>query len=51
MFAPRPLIFKLQQALLKFSDVYVGWSSLKANVVTSFLSVENRNFKNVSFSQ
>ena len=28
-FAPRPLIFKLQQEFLKFSDIFVSWSSPK----------------------
>ena len=28
-FSPRPLIFKLQQESLKFSDIYVSWSSPK----------------------
>ena len=50
-FAPRPLIFKLQQAVLKFNDIYVSWSSLKTDLVTSFLNVENRSFENVSFPQ
>ena len=26
-FAPRPLIFKLQQDVLKFNDIFVSWSS------------------------
>ena len=28
-FAPRPLIFKLQQEILKFNDICVSWSSPK----------------------
>ena len=40
-FAPRPLIFKLQQELLKFIDICVSWS----------LNLENRSFENASFSQ
>ena len=28
-FAPRPLIFKLQQEVAKFNDIYVSWSSQK----------------------
>ena len=27
--APRPLIFKLQQEVLKFKDIFVSWSSPK----------------------
>ena len=50
-FAHRPLIFKLQQEVLKFNDICVSWSSPKTNLVTSFLNVPNRSFENVSFSQ
>ena len=28
-FASRPLIFKLQQEVLKFNDIFVSWSSPK----------------------
>ena len=31
-FAPRPLIFKLQQEVLKFNDIFVSWSSPKLTV-------------------
>ena len=50
-FAPRPLIFKLQQEVLKFNDICVNWSSPKTDLVTNFLYLENRSFENVSFSQ
>ena len=50
-FAPRPLIFKLQQEVLKFNDICVSWSSPKTDLVTNFLNLENRSFENVSFSQ
>ena len=40
-FAPRPLIFKLQQEVLKFNDICVSWSSSKTDLVTSFLNLEN----------
>ena len=50
-FAPTPLIFKLQQELLKFNDISVSWSWPKTDVVTNLLSLENRNFENISFSQ
>ena len=50
-FAPIPLIFKLQQEVLKFNDICLSWSSLKADVVISFLNLENRSFENVSFSR
>ena len=39
-FAPRPLIFKLQQ-VLKFSDICVSWSSPNTNLETDFLNLEN----------
>ena len=32
-----PDFFKLQQNVLKLNDVYVSWSSPKADVVTNFL--------------
>ena len=38
-FAPRPLIFKLQQETLKFNDICVSWSSAKTNLETSLLNV------------
>ena len=50
-FASRPLIFNLQQEVLKFNDICLSWSSPKTDLVTNFLDLENRSFKNVSFSQ
>ena len=47
-FATRPLIFKLQQEVLKFNDICVSWSSPKTELVTNFLNPENRSFQNVS---
>ena len=35
-FAPRPLIFKLQQEILKFDDICVSWSSPKTDLETNF---------------
>ena len=40
-FAPRPLIFKLQQEVLKF-NICVSRSSPKTDLVTNFLNLENR---------
>ena len=37
-FAPRPLIFKLQQEVLKFSDICMGWSSPKTDLEANFLN-------------
>ena len=39
-FAPRPMIFKLQQEFLKFNDICVSWSSPKTDLVTNFLNLE-----------
>ena len=36
VFAPRRLIFKLQQEFLKFNDIYVSWRSPKTDMVTNF---------------
>ena len=47
-FAPRPLIFKLQQEVLKFNDICMSWSSPKTDLVTNFLNPENQSFENVS---
>ena len=37
-FAPRPLIFKLQQEVLKFNDIFMSWSSPKTDLETNFLT-------------
>ena len=50
-FAPRPLIFKLQQEVLKFNGNFVSWSSPETDLETNFLNLENRSFENISFSQ
>ena len=50
-FAPRSLIFKLQQEVLKVNDASVSWSLLKTELETNFLYLENISFGNVSFSQ
>ena len=47
-FAPRTLIFILQQEVLKFSDICVSWSSLKTDPLTIFLTLGNLSFENVS---
>ena len=44
-FAPRHLIFKLQQEVLKFIDICVSWSSPKTDLETNFLSLEKRSFE------
>ena len=48
-FVPRPLIFKLQQEVLKFNDICVSWSTPKTDLLTNFLNLENRSFEKVSF--
>ena len=35
-FTPRPLIFKLQQEVLKFKDIYLSWRSPKTDLVKKF---------------
>ena len=44
-FAPRRLIFKLQQEVLKFNVISVSRSSPKIDLVTNFLNSENRSFR------
>ena len=45
-FALRPLIFKLQQEVLKFNDIFVSWSFPKLTWWSNFLNLENRSFEN-----
>ena len=47
-FATRPLVFKLQQGVLKFNDICVSWCSPKTDLVIIFFNPENRSFANVS---
>ena len=47
-FTSRHLIFKLQQEVLKFNDIYVSWSCAKTDLVTNILNPENRSFEKVS---
>ena len=49
-FAPRPVVFKLQQ-VWKFNGICVSLSSPKTDLETNFLVLENRCFEKVSFSQ
>ena len=35
-FAPRPLIFKLQQDVLRLGDICVSWRSRKTDLETNF---------------
>ena len=44
-FAPRPLIFKLQQEVSKFNDICVSWGSPKTDLKTNFLNFENGSLK------
>ena len=43
-FAPRPLIFKLQQEFLKSNDICVNWSSPKNDLLTNFLKLYKSKF-------
>ena len=40
-FAPRPLIFKLQQEVLKYNHVCVSWNPPKTELDTDFLNLNN----------
>ena len=35
----------------KFSDICMNWNSLKTDLMTNFLNLENWRYENVSFSQ
>ena len=48
-FARRPLIFELQQEVLKFNDICVSCSSPKTDLETNVLNLENQSFEKVSF--
>ena len=39
--APRSLIFKFKQEVLKFNGICVSWSSPKQDLVTNVLNLEN----------
>ena len=43
-FAPRPLIFKLQQEVLKLKDICMSWSFPKADLETKFFDLEKYKF-------
>ena len=47
-FAPRRMIFRLQQEVLRLNDICVSWSSPKTNLVTNFSNPENRSFEKFS---
>ena len=49
-FAPIPLIFKLQQEVLKIQRYLRELELPKTDMITNFLSLENRSFENISFS-
>ena len=49
-FAPKTLIFKLQQKVLKSYDVYVSWNSPKTDPEVNFLNLQNRSLEKVCFS-
>ena len=43
-FAPRSLIFKLQQEVRKFNDICVGWSPPKTDLETNFFRLRKSKF-------
>ena len=49
IFAPRPLIFKLQKEVLKFNDICVSWNSKKNDLENNFLNLEDRSFEKSVF--
>ena len=38
-FTPTPLIFKLEQKVLKFNDICLSWSSPKTDLESKFLNL------------
>ena len=44
--SPRPLIYKLQQEVLKFNDIYVSWSSPHARPGNLFLKLGKSKLEN-----
>ena len=44
-FASRPLIYKLQQKVLKFNDICVSWSSSKTDLEMNFLNLKYGSFE------
>ena len=48
-FAPRPLIFKVEQEVLKSNDISMSWSSPKL-IWRQILNLEDLSFGNASFS-
>ena len=48
-FVPRPLIFKLQQEVLKFNDICVSCSSTKTDLETNLLNLENQSLRTSVF--
>ena len=40
-FAPRPLVFILQQEVLKLNYICMNWSSRKTDLVKKILNLEN----------
>ena len=44
IFAPRALIFKFQQEVLKFNDISASWSSQKTNRETKIFKLKKSKF-------
>ena len=47
----RPLIFNLQQEVLKFNDIGVSCSSSNTDLKANFSNLKNQSFENVNLSQ
>ena len=50
-FLSRQLIFKLQQKVWKFDDIWTSWSPPKTDLEKKFLNLQHRSFEYLSFSQ
>ena len=48
-FATRPMIFRLQQYISKFSDICMSWSSPKTDLEMNLVNLENWRFECFTF--
>ena len=51
IFAPKDLIFKFQQEVWRFYDIYMSWSFPKTDLETVLLNLISRSFEYVTLSQ
>ena len=50
MFFPKTLNFNLQQEVLKFSDICMGWSSPKTELEKNFFQLGKSKFRECQLS-